>query len=341
LLSDAPAFWWRPAGWRSALLRPAGAIYGTIASWRMRNAPRVKVDMAVVCVGNPTVGGSGKTPLALALAARARRMGLKPGFLSRGHGGASSHPQIVDPERHSSRLVGDEPLLLAARGPVAVGRDRVAGARLLAAEGCDLAIMDDGFQSGQIHADYALLVIDARFGLGNGGTLPAGPLRAPFEEQLLHADAVLRMGEGEGADAPLRLAARAAKPVFDAVARPVDAGRMAGRRVLAFAGIGLPERFFETLRQAGAEIVVTRAFPDHHDYAPHQLADLAEEAAAQDLHLVTTAKDGVRISDRLAPPGFREALDVLEVKVRFAETATPERILSEAVERWRKRRLAG
>src|SRR5690606_21207089 len=143
-----------------------------------------------------------KTPIAIALARRARRMDLRPGFLSRGHGGSFAEPHIVDARHDSARHVGDEPLLLARHAPVVVTRNRAAGARLLLEEhGCNLIIMDDGFQSAHIHIDYALLVVDARFGLGNGHVIPGGPLRARLYDQLLFTDAVLRMGEGPAADA--------------------------------------------------------------------------------------------------------------------------------------------
>ena len=334
---DAPRFWWRPPGWQAAALFPLAAIYGAVARNRLVNAPRAPVDLPVLCVGNFTVGGSGKTPVAIALAARAREMGLKPGFLSRGHGGSSSAPCIVNAAADSARDVGDEPLLLAAHAPVAVSPDRAAAARLLGERGCDFIIMDDGFQSARIRIDHALLVVDARHGVGNGRVIPAGPLRASVADQLRYADAVLRMGEGRAADPVLQAASRAGKPVFGAVSRPRDAARFAGRRVLAFAGIGHPDKFFETLRQAGADVVVARPFPDHHFYTTDELRGLADMARAQGLGLVTTAKDAARLTGGKVPPDILGMIEVLEIDAVFEGDRTAERIIEDTLDAWRKR----
>jgi tetraacyldisaccharide 4'-kinase len=222
---------------------------------------------------------------------------------------------------------------------VAVGRDRAAGAQLLIEAGCDLAIMDDGFQSAQLHMDYALIVVDAAFGIGNGHVLPAGPLRAPVLRQLAFADAVLRMGRGPAADQVVRLAARAGKPVFDAIAAPRDPGRLAGRRFLAFAGIGHPEKFFATLRETGAEIAVEKAFGDHHPYTQWQLRDLMAEARAARLELATTAKDAVRLAGVTLPPGFRQMLAILQIDAVFDPPQAPARMIGEALSAFRRRRL--
>jgi tetraacyldisaccharide 4'-kinase len=334
----APPFWWRKPGPKALALWPAGALYGAVAARRMASAPRQRVGLAVLCVGNLTIGGSGKTPVATALADCAAAMGLKPGFLSRGHGARPGPPRLVS-EADEAADVGDEPLLLAGHGPVAVGRDRAAGAQLLIEAGCDLAIMDDGFQSAQLHMDYALIVVDAAFGIGNGHVLPAGPLRAPVLRQLAFADAVLRMGRGPAADQVVRLAARAGKPVFDAIAAPRDPGRLAGRRFLAFAGIGHPEKFFATLRETGAEIAVEKAFGDHHPYTQWQLRDLMAEARAARLELATTAKDAVRLAGVTLPPGFRQMLAILQIDAVFDPPQAPARMIGEALSAFRRRRL--
>jgi tetraacyldisaccharide 4'-kinase len=334
----APAFWWRRPGWRAAALSPLSAIYGAVARNRLLNAPREPIDLPVLCVGNFTVGGSGKTPVAIALAKGAKEMGLKPGFLSRGHGGSSSAPRVVDPATDSARDVGDEPLLLAAHAPVAVSPDRAAAARLLGERGCDFIVMDDGFQSARIRIDYALLVVDARHGVGNGKVLPAGPLRAEVGDQLRHADGVLRMGEGAGAGPVLEAASGAGKPVFGAVARPRDPARFAGRRVLAFAGIGHPDKFFETLRQAGAEVAVERPFADHHVYAGAELRELAAIARARNLGLVTTAKDAARLEAAGLSADVSGTIEVLEIDAVFEGEGTVERIVGDTLAAWRKRR---
>lgn len=338
-MSEAPPFWWEPADWRAVALAPFAFFYGAVAARRMRRARREPMAVPVLCVGNFTVGGSGKTPAVAALVRQARRMKLQPGVLSRGYGGSSPKPRLVDAERDRARDVGDEPLLIARHAPVAVGADRAAGAGLLIGEGCDFLIMDDGFQSARIAIDHALLVVDARRGLGNGRVIPAGPLRAPLVEQLRFTDAVLKMGAGEGADDVVRKAARAGRPVFEAALRPKGGAAFSGRRFLAFAGIGHPRKFFDSLAEIGAEVVTTRSFPDHHFYEDDELQDLEAAAARQGLALVTTAKDAVRlrhgsqIARRLA-----ETLTVLEVEAVFADRQMAERIIAETLSAYDRRK---
>jgi tetraacyldisaccharide 4'-kinase len=307
----------------------------------MKSARREKIDAPVLCVGNFTVGGTGKTPIAIALAKQAKRMHLVPGFLSRGHGGSFAEPHVVDPHHDSAKHVGDEPLLLAEHALVAVSANRAAGARLLIERGCNFLIMDDGFQSARIHIDYALIVVDSRFGLGNGHVIPGGPMRARLIDQLRFADAVLKMGEGDKADAVVRQAARAGKPVFAAVARPRGKKTFAGRRFLAFAGIGHPEKFFDTVAKAGGTVVLAHPFADHHFYLPDELEDLAAAAQAGELELVTTTKDAARLRHGAASPEFLERLNVLEIDAVFDIEHSAERIVDETLEAWRRRKISG
>lgn len=342
MTSEAPPFWWNRPDWRAYALWPLSSLYGTVAGYRMKRAVREKIDAPVLCVGNFTVGGTGKTPIAIALAKRARRMNLNPGFLSRGHGGSFAEPHIVDAHHDSARHVGDEPMLLARHAPVAVTPDRAAGARLLLEKhGCDFIIMDDGFQSARIHIDYALVVVDARFGLGNGHVIPGGPLRAKLYDQLLFADAILKMGEGSAADALVRRAARSGKPIFEARTRPRGRKAFAGKKLLAFAGIGHPEKFFATVEDAGGIVAQKRPFPDHHFYAEDELADLLSQASKAELGLVTTAKDAVRLDRDRTPPGFMDRLGVLEIDAVFESDTMPERIIGQTLEAWGRRRLQG
>ncbi|TIW80421.1 MAG: tetraacyldisaccharide 4'-kinase, partial [Mesorhizobium sp.] len=221
MATEAPPFWWEEPDWKVLALSPLSAVYALAAGRGMRRARREKIDAPVLCVGNFTVGGTGKTPVAIALAQQARRMQLKPGFLSRGHGGSFAEPHVVDISHDSARHVGDEPLLLAEHAPVAVTPNRAAGARLLLEKhGCDFLIMDDGFQSARIHIDYALVVVDARYGIGNGRVIPGGPLRAKIVDQLVFTSGLLKMGEGTAADAVVRRAARAGRPIFEAHTEP-------------------------------------------------------------------------------------------------------------------------
>lgn len=342
MVSEAPPFWWKKADWRAAVLSPFSAAYAALARRNLLNATREKIAAPVLCVGNLTVGGAGKTPVAIALAVEARDMGLKPGFLSRGHGGSHSSPHLVDPAHDRAKHVGDEPLLLARHAPVVVARNRAAGARLLMEKGCDLLIMDDGFQSARVHFDYALIVVDARRGIGNGHTMPGGPLRARLVDQMPYADAVLAVGEGSGADHIVRMAARAGKPVFSARQRPLAGSGIAGKRALAFAGIGDPAKFFATVEEAGGELVLKRAFADHHFYAADELADLAATARRRGLELATTAKDAVRILDgSAATKEFLENVHVVEIDMAFDPDTVPRQIIGDTLRAWRERRLGG
>ncbi|MCG8270450.1 tetraacyldisaccharide 4'-kinase [Aquamicrobium sp. NLF2-7] len=342
MASEAPPFWWEKPDWRALALSPLAAAYSFVAGRKLRNARREKMHAPVLCIGNFTVGGTGKTPVAITFAEQARAMGFAPGILSRGHGGGFSTPHVVDPHHDAAKHVGDEPLLLAAHAPVAVTANRAAGARLLLEqEGCNFLIMDDGFQSARIHIDYALLVVDSGRGLGNGKVIPAGPLRAKIVDQLVYTDALLRMGDGSAADGVVRQAARAGKPVFDAGMQPLDGERFAGRRFLAFAGIGHPEKFFDTVTRAGATVVQARPFPDHHFYDADELAGLLSSAKAEGLELITTAKDAVRLRHGAVGPGFLDKLNVLKVATVFDQPHTPVRIINETVEAWKLRRVAG
>jgi tetraacyldisaccharide 4'-kinase len=341
LTSEAPPFWWEKPDWRAYALSPFSLLYGLEARRRLKSARREKIAAPVLCVGNFTVGGSGKTPVAIALAEYAKRMGLTPGFLSRGHGGSlGGEPHVVDPRHDSARHVGDEPLLLSNHAPIAISPNRAAAARvLLEKHGCDLLIMDDGFQSARIHIDHALVVIDARHGLGNGHVIPGGPLRAKLADQLLYADSLLKMGQGTAADAVVRFAARAGKPIFEARLRPKNERRLAGRRFLAFAGIGHPEKFFDSVHETGGTVVLARPFPDHHFYAEDELSELASTARAEGLTLLTTAKDAARLRHDPVAAGLLSELEVLEIEVAFEPQHTPERIIGDTLESWRLRKL--
>ena len=287
-----PSFWWGEASFASALLAPLAAIYGAVAQARLGGRGR-RAGAPVVCIGNLTVGGAGKTPTALAVARMLAAAGERPVFLSRGYGGTLAGPVRVDPARHGAQDVGDEPLLLARTAPTIVARDRVKGAAIAA--GASVIVMDDGFHNPSLAKDFSVLVVDARRGIGNGRVIPAGPLRAPLYAQLTRAHALVVVGTSSRA-AAVAAAARDI-PVLQARLRP-DAAFIAGlggARVLAFAGIGDPEKFFLTLADAGVALAARRSFPDHHRYTRAQAKALCEEAARAGLVLVTTEKDLARL----------------------------------------------
>ena len=295
----APAFWWRDRpGLAAALLSPVAAVIGGVALRRLGQAGG-SVDVPVICIGNPTVGGAGKTPTAMALIERLKTRGARPFALLRGHGGKAKAPVRVDPGAHSASDVGDEALLLARHAPTIVaGGDRLGGARLAEAQGASHVVMDDGFQNPSLSKDSALLVIDAGVGVGNGQVTPSGPLRAPLAPQLAKSDAVLVIGEGALGERVAVAARAAGLPVWRGHLAPEPAAIAAleGAPLVAFAGIGRPEKFFATLEACGLTVVARHAFADHHPYQPEEIARLAAEAARRGARLVTTQKDHARLA---------------------------------------------
>ncbi|MET0743136.1 MAG: tetraacyldisaccharide 4'-kinase [Microvirga sp.] len=323
----APAFWWQDSpGPLARLLSPLGFVYGRVAAGRLGRAG-ARAAMPVVCVGNFTAGGAGKTPAALAIAGLLIAAGRHPAFLTRGYGGRMAGPVRVEPG-HDAGEVGDEPLLLARCAPTIVSRDRPAGADMARAIGADVLVMDDGLQNPSLVKDLAIAVVDGRTGLGNGLPLPAGPLRAPLEAQWPAIDAVLVVGEGAAGARVAKAAGERGKPVFRATVKPEDgpAAGLRGARVLAFAGIARPEKLFDTLRDCGAIVAATRSFPDHHPFAAADLAELRDAAGRQGLSLVTTEKDLARIGPAAAGGDIR---------------ALPVRLHVDAPSRWRDFILAG
>ncbi|TXM69849.1 tetraacyldisaccharide 4'-kinase [Methylobacterium sp. WL120] len=321
-----PRFWLGDANHPAArLLAPFGRAYGRAAGNRM-DRPGARGECPVLCLGNFTLGGAGKTPSAVALAALLRELGRTPAFLSRGYGGRLPGPVLVDPARHGWRDVGDEPLLLARHAPTVVARDRVAGARLCVAEGADVVVMDDGLQNPSLAKDLALAVVDAGVGVGNGLCVPAGPLRVPLARQWPHVGGLVLIGEGPAGAAVAAEAQAHGLPVHRARLVPEGAA-VASRRVLAFAGIGRPEKFFASLCEAGAEVAATRSFPDHHPYRDADLARLAAEADGLGAELATTEKDRVRL-----PEAFAARVRVLPVALHFQTPETLEILVSAALD---------
>jgi tetraacyldisaccharide 4'-kinase len=289
-----PAFWRRPGSAAERLLSPLAALYGAVAAGRMAGSG-YDAGIPVLCIGNLTLGGAGKTPTAIAVANLLKEAGEKPAILSRGYGGSQRGPVWVDASIHRASDVGDEPLLLAGAAPTVVSRDRAAGARSAAGKGASVIVMDDGFQNPSLRKDASLLVVDAATGIGNGSVFPAGPLRAPLARQLERAQALLVIGQGAAAD-PVTTAA-GPLPVFHGRLAPDEraVARLRGQPVLAFAGIGSPDKFFATLRAEGIDVREQRAFPDHHRYTGADAGDLLRRARRDGLMLVTTEKDMVRM----------------------------------------------
>lgn len=317
----APDFWAGPGrgGWQAAALSPLSAIWRLATRRRLARGVPFDPGIPVICIGNVTAGGTGKTPFALLVAQRLIALGRRPHFLSRGHGGSATGPLQVAGQ--GADVVGDEPLLLARVAPAWIARDRVAGAGAIRAAGGDVIVMDDGFQNPALKKTLSFLVLDGGAGLGNGRVIPAGPLREDWAEARARAQAVVIVGAETRAMPDM-----GGLPALRAAIRPVDAGRFAGRRVFAFAGIGRPGKFFDSLAGAGAEVVGTRAFADHHPYTPAEIEALREEARALDAALVTTAKDAARLQGEMA-----RGIEVFEIALAVDSPTLLDQLLGAAL----------
>lgn len=319
----APDFWYaEDPSLMPILLQPLAALFSAGGALRQLLIKAEAAPVPVICIGNLVAGGAGKTPVALSIAHLARARGWTPAFVSRGYGGSYREPVLkVEPELHRSTQVGDEALLLAATAPCWVARDRRLGARAAAAGGADLVIMDDGFQNPGLRKDLSIIVVDGKVGFGNGKIMPAGPLREPVGRGLSRADAVVVMGEDKR---NVALDLSPTVPLIKARLGPRDgAVDFAGRAVVAFAGIGRPEKFFETLQALNCEIVARHAFADHHNYSHDEVARICAEAEIKGAIPVTTEKDAVRLaSDQ------RARIRVLPVAVEWQDEAVIGRLLS-------------
>ena len=328
MLRSPPEFWHR-RGVLPALLAPLGWAYAAAGALRRAAARPWRAPVPVICVGNLVAGGAGKTPVAISLARRLVELGEHPHLLTRGYGGRQAGPLRVKPNRHHYRDVGDEALLLAAASTTWLSRDRVRGARRAARLGASQIILDDGFQNPSLAQDLKLLVVDGAYGFGNGCVMPAGPLREPVWVGLRRADAVVILGQDRAGIAE-RLGD---KPVLRGRLVPrMGAPYLAGARVVAFAGIGRPEKFFDFVATLGAEVVARYPFPDHHPYREREIAALQRAAAEARAQLVTTEKDLIRV-----PLALRRDILTVPIEVIWEDWAALDRLLAPV----RTRREAG
>jgi tetraacyldisaccharide 4'-kinase len=335
-----PRFWHGPSSFTSNLLRPLAALYGAIAARRMQRKG-IDAGVPVICVGNYHVGGAGKTPTVLALAKLLRDLGETPVVLSRGYGGKLRGPVKVNTARHAAADVGDEPLMLAATLPVVISRQRADGVPLARSLGASVIVMDDGFQNPSVAKDASLIVIDGDRGLGNGQVFPAGPLRAPLLPQMARTDALVIVGNGTAAEAVAAGIAAQGKPVLRAHLAPdqASAASLRGQRVLAFAGIGDPARFFGTLQASGVDVVRSHAFADHHTFSRGEIDSLITEAGRDALTLVTTEKDLARLWSGGGLPDWAKPIVPFAVTLEFEDGAKLKRFVTDQLFKARERKF--
>ena len=315
----APEFWYHD-GWLSKLLTPLSALWCWGAEYRQSGIESFRPSIPVICVGNIVVGGTGKTPVVLALAEHLQSRGRRVHLLTRGYGGTETGPTLVAPDAHDAKRVGDEPLLLCRVAPTWVSRWRPDGAAAAASKGADTILMDDGFQNFTIAKDLSLVVVDGSVGFGNGRVMPAGPCREPVAAGLARADAIIIIGDDQKSIAQMA----APLPVLRAKLVPQPENfDLKGKRVLAFAGIGRPQKFFRMMEtEIQAALVDAVAYPDHYAYKADDLETLLGQARLLDAIPVTTEKDWVRI-----PAGYRASVRPVGITLTWDETETLDRLL--------------
>ena len=331
---EAPSFWYREGSVLGTALAPLGRLYGRIVEARAARVAPYRSRLPVICIGNFTVGGAGKTPTAIGVAKLLAAGGARPFILTRGYGGSNKGPLRVS-ESMDAAAVGDEPLLLAQAAPTVVAADRAAGAKAIEATDASVIVMDDGFQNPSLVKDLSLIVIDAAAGIGNGLVMPAGPLRAPLAAQIARADALLVIGAGGKAETLAEAFALCRKPVLTARLVPdCDTRWLSVLPVIAFAGIGRPDKAFATIRNAGARVIATHAFGDHHRYTEREARKLLDEAEAKKAMLVTTAKDWVRLPDAegSALGELKHRSRPLPIALKFDDEAAAVKLLATALQ---------
>lgn len=335
----SPSFWYPSSTPTFAerllrlVLKPLAVCYAAGAHLRQRMTVPERVSVPVICIGNFTAGGAGKTPTAIAVAARLTLLGETPHFVSRGYGGKERGPTLVNPNQHMSQDVGDEPLLLSQHCPTWVSPDRVAGALAAETTGASVLLLDDGFQNPVLHKDLSFVVVDTDVGVGNGIVMPAGPLREPLEAAFKRTHALIALGNAPLADTLLDLARTSAVPVLPAQLQPAShtVSNLADQKLIAFAGIGRPEKFFSTLQELGAEIIHQKPFPDHHPFSEADAQELLDLAAETEATLVTTEKDMVRLQSLTGTAGtqLRGIAMVLPVSAEFEDFSELDELLTQ------------
>lgn len=328
----APRFWDRDVDPKSRegapltrlLLTPAAMLYAEVTRRRIAKADPTRLSIPVICIGNLSAGGSGKSPVAVAIRDRlsAAFPAKRIATLSRGYGGSEKGPLQVDFTSHSAASVGDEALMFSKTGEAWIGADRALAGQAIEADGVDLIIMDDGHQNPGLHKDLSLVVVDGHAVFGNGKVIPKGPLREPVEEGLARADGIILMG---AASRPEELDA-VRLPILNAALVPATS--KLDSEFVAFAGIGRPEKFFDTLTACGASLADAVPFPDHHAYSARDLRYLHDLSRERNAPLITTEKDLARLS-----PDARDGILTLPVTAEFENWAELDHLLKPVTDR--------
>lgn len=321
----APEFWQKPNSVLGTVLAPFGHLYAAGTARRLAKGMPVDPGAPVICIGNLSAGGTGKTPTAIALVERLIALGYSPHVVSKGYGGSLTVPTQVDPLNHSAEQTGDEPLLIAAFCPVWVAKNRVAAAKAAVSRGADIIILDDGHQDPSLVKSLSIVVCDAARGFGNGRSIPAGPLREPAKVGLARASILVSIGTPAMQDRFVRThGGDITVPHLKAQLKPLETGiSWRGMRAVAFAGIGYPEKFFATLRDEGIELIQTQALGDHQPLGPRLIQRLIAEARGADAQLLTTEKDAVRL-----PAGLRSQVLPFPVRLQFEQEDAFTQILA-------------
>lgn len=315
-----PRFW-QTNNWLAQLMQPLAALYVAIGKLRMALSRRRIGPVPVICIGNVVAGGAGKTPTTQAILRLLQDWGVSPFVVARGYGGRLKGPVRVDIATHGPADVGDEPLMHAGVAPTIISRNRYLGVKAAAQAGARVVLMDDGLQNSTLSPNFSFLVLDGVYGLGNGYVMPAGPLREPLKQAVQRVDAAILIGEDKHG-----LAARVPSyiPTLRAHIEPdANAARLLkGCKVIAFCGLARPEKFFDTMRAIGAEVIETIAFPDHHLYQADDLQELIDHARSIPAYLVTTQKDWVNI-----PTRFHGHIQTLPIRLKFEDEAAVQKLI--------------
>ncbi len=309
--------WWSGRGFWSTALIPVSIFYDMANTLRQAQVRTTRFNIPIICVGNLVAGGAGKTPTALYIGRRLKDKGVNAFYLSRGYGGRTNGPMLVNPKKHKATDVGDEPLLLAETLPTVVAADRAAGIQYAIIKGAKAIVMDDGFQNRAVYKNLALLVVDGMRGFGNGRLIPAGPLRERVKDGYKRAHAVLVLNRASTLP-PLPKD----RPAFFARTFAKNGNMFKGKKIFAFCGLAYPDKFFEMLGTTGTRLMGQEAFPDHYQYTPLDMRKLLLRSFTLDAVLVTTAKDFVRLPER-----YRESVAVLEMDMEFESPSIFDSVL--------------